>query len=111
MTAERQRGEGERLRHRDRLHDQEQLALVGAVGDQAGPRTEQQDRAELRAASAERDAVVGELQDQQGLRDEREPVADLRDQLTAEEQAEVANVQRLERLAVAGRNAVMASRP
>ncbi len=39
------------------------------------------------------------LQDEQGLGDQRQPVADLRDQLTAEEQAEVADVQRLERLA------------
>ena len=81
------------------LHDQQQAALVGTIGDEAGPRTENQDRTELgHGQRAQRNAVVGELQDEQRLRDEREPVADLRDQLAREEQAEVADVQRLERL-------------
>ena len=46
---------------------------------------------------ADREAAVGEVQDEQGLGDQRQPVADLRDELAEEEQAEVADVQRLER--------------
>ena len=42
------------------------------------------------ASRPEREAAVGELQHQQRLGDERQPVADLRDQLAAEEEAEVA---------------------
>ena len=42
------------------------------------------------ASRPEREPAVGELEHQQRLGDEREPVADLRDQLAAEEQAEVA---------------------
>ena len=42
-----ERGEGERLEHRHRLDDEEELALVGPVGDQTGPRAEDEDRAEL----------------------------------------------------------------
>ena len=82
------------------LHDDEQLALVGAVGDEAGPGAEHQHRAELAGREhADGEAAVGEVQDEQGLGDERQPVADLRDQLAEEEQAEVADVQRLEGVA------------
>mgnify|MGYP003345587101 CR=1 FL=1 len=71
-----------------------------AVGDEPGPRTEHEDRAELRGGQhAERHAGVGEVQDEQGLGDERHPVADLRDDLPAEEQAEVAGAEGAERLA------------
>ena len=92
-------GEHERLHHREELDDDEQPALVGAVGDEPCERAEQQDRAELeRGEQPDRDAAVGQAEDEEGLGDERQPVADLRDQLSAEEQAEVADVQRAERL-------------
>ena len=85
------RGEHERLRHREELHDDQQLPLVGAVGDQAGEGAEQQDRRELTGGEEpDRDAAVGEREDEQGLGDERQPVADLRDPLADEEQPEVA---------------------
>jgi len=97
MMTERQCRQGEGLRHGDELHDQQQLALIGAVGDQAGPRADQQDWAELRRRQpAEVHAVVGELQDEQGLGDQRQPVADLRDPLPGEEQPEVAGLERRE---------------
>ena len=54
VPAERERRQRERLHHRDRLHDQQQLALVGAVGDEPGPRAEDQHRAELRDRRARR---------------------------------------------------------
>ena len=54
------------------------------------------------------------LQDQQRLGDQRQPVADLRDQLAAEEQPEVADLEGPERLAGAepesGHDAVTGSR-
>jgi hypothetical protein len=51
-------------------------------------------RAELGGSErAQRDAAVGPLEHEQDLGDEREPVADLRDELAAEEQAEVPDVQ------------------
>ena len=55
-------GERERLHHRERLHDPEQeLPLVGAVGDHAGPRAEHEHGEELaRGHQADGDAVVGE---------------------------------------------------
>ena len=47
VAREHDSGERERLQHRERLHDDQQLALVGAVGDGAGPGAEQEHRAEL----------------------------------------------------------------
>ena len=59
VAAERERGERERLRHRDDLHDDEQLALVGAVGDEAGPRAEHEHRRELAGGEhADREAAL-----------------------------------------------------
>ena len=49
-------------------------------------------------SSADRDAAAGEVQDEQRLGDQRQPVADLRDPLADEEQPEVADPQRAERL-------------
>ncbi len=74
------------------------LSLRSAIRPAKGP--SDQDRAELsRGQDAERDAAVGELQHEQGLGHEREPVADLGDHLAGEEQAEVADAQRLEGVA------------
>ena len=88
--AEAEDGERERLQHRDALHEEQQPALVGSIGDETAPRTEEQHGSELRGGERpEGDPAIGELEDEQGLRDEREPVADLRDQLSGEEQPEV----------------------
>ena len=57
----RERGEHERLRHREELHGDEQLPLVGTVGDQPGEGAEQQDRCELTGGEEpDRDAAVGQ---------------------------------------------------
>src|SRR5262249_26268091 len=69
--------------------------FVAPIGDESGPRTEQQDRPELRGRErAQRHAVVRELEDEQRLGDERQPVADLRDQLSREEEPEVSDPER-----------------
>ena len=71
-----------RLHHREGLDGDEELALVGPVGDEAGEGAEDEHRAELGGGQhAEGDAAVGELEDEQRLGDQREPVADLRDPL------------------------------
>ena len=103
VAAEGEGGQHEGLGHGDGLHDEQQLALVGAVGDQAGPRPDEQHGAELGGGEdAEGDAAVGELQDEQRLGDERQPVADLGDELAGEEEPEVAELQRPEGVAGGG---------
>ena len=100
MAAEGEGGQDERLRHGDGLHDEEQPALVRAVGDQPRPGAEHQHRPELgRRQRTKGDPVVGELQHQQGLGHQGQPVAHLGDQLAPEEEPEVTDVERPEGLA------------
>ena len=47
MVLEGEGGQGERLDHGEGLDRDEELALVGPVGDQAGEGAEEQHRAEL----------------------------------------------------------------
>ena len=54
VAAERERGQRERLRHGDELHDDQQLALVGPVGDEAGPGAEHEHRARTGTPRARR---------------------------------------------------------
>jgi len=90
-------GQGERLGHGDALHDEQDRALRVAVGHETGERPEEQHRSELgHGQQPDGEPAVGDLVDQQGHRHERQPVADLRDELAAEEQAEVAAAQRPE---------------
>ena len=80
-------------------HDQ-QLALVAAVGDEPGPGAEHEHRQELAGGEhADGDAVVvGQMEHEQRLSDQGQPVADLRHELAAEEQAEVADLERAQRV-------------
>ena len=72
----------------------EQLALVHAVGEHAGPGTTEEHGEELqRGRDPERDAAVRELEDEPDLRDLLHPAATARDDLADEVDAEVAGAQ------------------
>ena len=100
VVHERQRGERDRLGHLEALRDEEEVPLVRSVGDRARPDRQQQDRSVLAG-------------DEESDRDRRcssgggsssvnatfvEPVAGVGHQLPDEEQPEVADAKRRERL-------------
>ena len=88
------------------LRGEEQLALVDAVGERAGPGPEHQHGAELQAhGDAQVHAAAGELQHQPALGDRLHPGAAHGDDLAEEEQAVVVDAQRAERAREAGRAA------
>jgi hypothetical protein len=87
-----------RLRHLQALRHVEQVALVRPVGDHAGPRRQDEHRAELAGGQQPNgDTASGAVQHQQRDRHHRQPVAAVGDELPDEEQPEVAHPQRRER--------------
>ena len=74
------------------------LRLSCAVDDHAGPRRQQQDRAELaRRQHADRDSAAGAVEHEERQGDHRQPVARVGNRLADEEQPEVPRPERRER--------------
>ena len=85
------------------LADDQQLALVEAVGERAAEGAEEEDAAELQGGrDADGDAGAGEAEDQPELGDDLHPVAGQRDDLPAEVEAVVGDL-RVRRRTCAGR--------
>src|SRR5262249_30571279 len=98
VVHEGERAERERLRHFERLRDEQEVALVPAVGDEPRPRRQDEDRPELaRRQQANGKAALRQMQDEQRQADDRQPVPAVGNELPEEEEPEVAALQRRER--------------
>ena len=87
----------EGLHHGQRLHDDQQAALVGAVGHEPGEGADEENGAELGGGQRpEGVAAIGQPEHEQGLGDEGQPVPHLGDELATEEEAEVPVIERPE---------------
>ena len=90
-AGQHQRGEGERLQHRDRLGDDQQAMAIPAVHDDAGERTENERRKLAREADdAKEEGRAGQAVDEPVGRGRGDPRADERYDLAAEEEPVVA---------------------
>ncbi len=99
LVHEGQARQDEGLGHGPHLDDEQQPALVAAVSHQPGPGPQDQHRGELAGdEQSHGDAVARQVEHQQGLSDQGEPVPDLGDPLAHEEEPEVPDPERRERL-------------
>ena len=99
----RERGGDERA---DDVHHDEEVVAVAPVGEHAAPGAEHEDRQELGGGDeADGDAAVGDGEHQQADGDHLHPGAGLADDLADEEQPEVADAQRAERVGAEGAEA------
>ncbi len=94
-AARREHEQQQRGDHHSRLGDHQQLALVEAVGQRAAEGAEQEDAGELQGGGdPDGDPGAGQRQDQPELGDDLHPVAGQRDDLPAEVEAVVADLER-----------------
>ncbi len=90
--------EHERADHQQRLRADYQAAAIDVIDHHAGEQCDQHDRHEARKRDdAEHQRRIRKLQHQPRLRDHLHPGADQRDQLSDEEEPEIAMPQRAER--------------
>ena len=92
--------EHERLNHGSGLGHEQKASLVDPISYGPGPGAENQHRPELTGGQdSQHHPGPGQVEEEQGLGDHRHPGAALADELAYEEQPEVANPQRPERVA------------